>query len=155
MKNAIWIVSLFLVTLLLTSHAAAKNTVLTAAEANKLLSDHTMIVTEVEPDKDTGKTVSFTAYFTDVGSIRTVHPDGSSKTFSWSITEDGSLCVRNNMRWAGGICGFVVSDGRGSHKLYRNRRGSARTETRNGRAVFMSDWKHFLSFSDIKAGKHF
>jgi len=154
MKKSLWIVGLFLLTLLFSNHAVARNTVLTAAEANKLLTDRTMTVTEAEPDKKTGKTVSFTAYFTDLGAIRTLHPDGSSQTFSWAINEDGVLCVKNNMRWAGGVCGFLVSDDRGSHKLYRNRRGTSKVQKRNGRVIFMSDWKHFLTFSNIKAGKH-
>ena len=154
MKKSLLIVSLFFVTLLVSTHALARNTVLTAAEVNKLLTDHTMTITEAEPDQNTGKEVSFSAYFTDTGSIRTLHPDGSSQTYSWAIEEDGAICFRNNMRWAGGVCGFIVSDDNapGAYKLYRNRRGTAKAAKKNGRVVFMSDWKHFLSFSTLRPG---
>lgn len=153
MKTFLRILSILIVTLLSCTYALARNTVLTAEEVRSFLNDRTMTITEAEPDKKTGKIVSFKAYFDKFGTILSLHPDGSTKNFSWVITEHGSICVRNNMRWGGGgICGFIVSDDGGSHKLYRNRRASSRVTTKNGRPVFMSDWKHFLTFSDTQEG---
>lgn len=131
---------------------ASKRVVLTAKEVNAFLVDRTMSVTEAEPDKTTGKNHTFKAYFNNGGGIRAVHPDGSSANYNWAVNEDGALCVRNNMRW-GGMCGWIVNDN-GTHKLYRNRRGTARADMKGDRAIFSANWKHFLTFTNAKAGSH-
>ena len=56
------------------------------------------------------------------------------------------------MRW-GGMCGWIVNDN-GTHKLYRNRRGTTRADMKGDRAIFSGDWKLFLTFSNVKAGSH-
>jgi hypothetical protein len=131
---------------------AKKRVVLTAKEVNSFLIDRTMSVTEAERDKTTGKNYTFKAYFNNGGGIRAVHPDGASFNYNWAVTEDGSLCVRNNMRW-GGMCGWIVNED-GTHKLYRNRRGTTRADMKGDRAFFSSDWKLFLTFSNMQKGQH-
>lgn len=154
MKKIVHILSVFLLSIIFCYQAVAKDTVLTAGEVNKVLANRTMTVTETKPDKKTGKKATFKAYFSELGGIRALHPDGSSENYSWAVTEQGALCVKNNMRWSGGLCGYIVSDNSTTYKLFRNNRGSTKAQMKDGRAVLSKKWTHFLTFSDIKDGEN-
>ena len=135
-----------------TFQAIAKDQPLTVEEVNTLVTDRTMTVTEVVPDKKTGKIVTFKAYFSELGSIRALYPDGVSENYNWSVDKNGRLCVVNNARWQQ-MCGLVTSDNSNQFKFYRNKKRPNKVVVKNGRGVLTQDWKLVLHFSDIQNGQ--
>ena len=152
MKKLVFVFCICLAPLVLCNQLFASSTALTAREVNNLLTNKTMTVTEIIPDKKSGKTISFKAYFTDLGAIRALYPDGASENYKWSVSKNGSLCVANNLRWARGMCGFIVSEKDNSYKLYRNKRANQKAKMKDDRALITKDWKHFLNLSNFTEG---
>ena len=152
MKNMVLLFCGCVVSLILSNQLFASGTALTASEVNSLVTNKTMTVTEIVPDKKSGKTISFKAHFTDLGAIRALYPDGASENYKWSVSKNGSLCVANNLRWARGMCGFIVSEKDNTYKLYRNKRANQKAKMKDDRALITKDWKHFLNLSNFKEG---
>ena len=151
MKTSLCIVWMLLTLVLFCPLAMANKTVLSASEVNDFFSDRTMKIKEEVPDKKTGITGELTAFFSKMGAVRAIYDDGSSDSYTWSVTKDGAFCARKNRRWRDGVCGFVVKDNNG-YALYVNKRGNQKAKAVDGRAVFDSRWKHFLTFIDIQQG---
>lgn len=132
--------------------AMASKTVLNASEVTDFFSDRTMTVKEEIPDKKTGEMGQLKAFFSKLGGVRAIYDDGSSDSYTWTVSKDGAFCARKNRRWRDGVCGFVVKDN-DSYGLYVNKRGNQKAKAVDGRAVFDNRWKHFLTFSDFQAGE--
>ena len=132
--------------------AMAKKTVLTASEVTAFFADHTMTVKDEIPDKKTGETAEFKAFFSKLGGVRAIGGDGSAENYNWQVKKDGAFCARNSNRWRDGICGFVVEEN-DTYGLYVNKRGNEKAKTRDDRAIFDSRWKHTLTFSDFQPGE--
>ena len=148
-------VSVLLFSILLCNQVLANKTVLNASEVNALFSDHTMTVTETQVDPKTGKNETFRAFFSKLGGIRALHPDGSSGSYNWTVDKKGAFCARNNQRWRDGLCGFLVLEQEGAYALYINKRGNQKAKVNTeGRAIFDPRWEHTLTFTDIQAGEH-
>ena len=151
MKTSLCIVWALLTLVLFSPLAMANKTVLSAGEVNDFFSDRTMTIKEEIPDKKTGETGELTAFFSKMGGVRAIYDDGSSDSYTWSVTKDGAFCARKNRRWRDGDCGLVVKEDN-TNALYVNKRGNQKAKAVDGRAVFDSRWKHFLTFADIQQG---
>lgn len=134
----------------LNCQAFSQDTILSAAQVNKVLVDRTSKIKETKPDKKTGSAKTYKAYFGDMGGVRTIHSDGAAQTYNWTIRSDGSLCFKNNVRLRrrGATCGYLVSDGTGSYRFYK-----AKGVKKNGdKVVSLGKSKHILTISNIKKG---
>ena len=135
------------------TQSLAMDSVLKAGQISSLLMDTTIKVTEAKKDKKTGKTLSYSAYFADNGTIRIQHPDGESEFFNWSVKKDDTLCVINNVRvWGSGpSCGYLVRDNQGGYKVYPMKSISSE---KNKKYVSVKKASHVLTFSNIQKGNH-
>lgn len=131
----------------------ALDAILSAGEITALLTDTTMQVTEAKKEKKTGRVISYQAYFSDAGAIRTQHPDGTSESFSWSVNSDDSLCVLNNIRlWGSGpFCGYLLKDNQGGYRLYPLQPVSSE---KNKKYVSVKKGEHVLTLSGLRKGNH-
>ncbi len=152
MRTILCVVGVLTLLVLLCPIAIANKTVLNAAEVTAFFSDRTMSIKEIIPDKKTGETGELKAFFSNLGGVRAIYEDGSSDSYTWSVTKDGAFCAMKNRRWRDGVCGFVVKDN-DTYSLYVNKRGNQKAKAVEGRAVFDNRWKHFLTFSDIHEGE--
>lgn len=152
MKTIPLFVGIFLLLAMLSPLAVANKTVFNASEVNDFFSDRTMTVRNETPDKKTGETAEFKAFFSKLGGVRAIGTDGTAESYNWQVTKDGSFCVQNSKRFRDGLCGFVVKEN-DTYRLYTNKRGNQKAKSVNGRAVFDNRWKHSLTFSDIKQGE--
>ena len=152
MKTIPSILGTLLLLLLFCPLAMANKTVLNASEVTDFFSDRTMTIKEQIADKKTGESNELKAFFSKLGGARAIYGDGSSDSYTWSVSKDGAFCAQKNRRWRDGLCGFVVKEN-DTYSLYVNKRGNQKAKSVDGRAMFDSRWKHFLIFSDIKAGE--
>lgn len=152
MKTILCVVGTLVMLVLLSLPVMANKTVLNASEVNDFFSDRTITIKEEAVDKKTGQTGELKAFFSKLGGVRAIYEDGSSDTYTWSVTKDGAFCAVKNRRWRDGVCGFVVKEN-DIYSLYVNKRGNQKAKTVDGRAVFDSRWKHFLTFSNIQQGE--
>ena len=152
MRTFATVLTILLLTLQLSSFASGSEMALSAEEVNRILNNRTVDVDEIEPDKKTGKKISFSAFFTDLGSIRALYPDGSSENYKWSVSTNGALCVANNLRWARGMCGFIVANKDNTYNLYRNKRANQKAKMKNNHVIITKDWKHFITLSNFQDG---
>ena len=141
---------------------AEESVVLSGDEVIKFLSNHTITVSEVDPDQQTNRPHEFNAYFWGNGGARALGPDGQTTTLAWGIEENGALCVRNYARYGGEICGFVVvskdvgftvKKHKPVYSFYMNDRGTTAAYIENDKVVFDPEWRHFLTFSNIREGE--
>lgn len=154
MTKHIFAVGALLLSILFCNQALSNQSVLNASEVNSFFSNQTMTVTETQADSKTGEKDTFRAFFSNLGGIRALRPDGSSENYSWSANKNGAFCVKNNRRWRDGLCGFLVHEKDGTYSLYINDRGNQKAKVIEGRAVFDRRWQQTLTFTDIKAGEH-
>ncbi len=112
--------------------------------------NRTMTMTEAQPDKKTGKIVTYQAFINDMGSIQTLHADGSTKFYSWQIVENGKFCVRNNLRLRNGanICGYFTSDDSGTYEFWVGKS----VEAKDGRVVSARKKEHILTIENLEEG---
>ena len=146
-------VGCILIMILVCSHAFAEKVVLSAQEVNEFFADKTMTVKEESVDRKTGESAEFKAFFSKLGGVRAIEAGGAAETYNWAVNEDGAFCARNSRRWRDGICGFVVKDDE-VYALYVNKRGTRKAKVVDGRAMFDSRWKLFLTFSDMEPGEN-
>lgn len=152
MKTITYIFGTVLLLVMFCPLAMANKTVLSAGEVNDFFSDRTMTINEEIADKKTGETSELKAFFSKLGGVRAIYDDGSSDSYTWSVNKDGAFCAKKNRRWRDGVCGFVVKEN-DTYSLWVNKRGNQKAKSVDGRAVFDNRWKHFLTFSDFKAGE--
>ncbi len=124
--------------------------VLNAAEVSQLFVDKTMNVLSEKTDKDTGKHVTYKAYVSEMGALPVVFESGARETRTWSVKDDGALCIRRTMkRHTGGvICGYIVPEGNGVYKMYE----AKHVYEKSGRVVGGKHIKQLLTFSSFKKG---
>jgi hypothetical protein len=118
--------------------AMARGKDLTPAELNSLFSDKTF---SVENLRETGKEAS-KVYATDMGGLRIIAASGASSTRAWSVRENGTFCYSApaTNRKGGGTCGYIVHEGQGMYKMYKQK-----GKDRKGKALFL--------FSNFQKGK--
>ena len=143
--------------------SAQQSFVLTGKEVEEFLSDRTITVSEEEPDQQTNMKHSFKAFFSKLGGVRAIGPDGEAFTMGWEIGENGALCVRKYARYRGALCGFVVvykdvgyttTKHEDTYSFYINHRGNTTAYTENRKVVFDPAWRHFMTFSNIQEGEN-
>ncbi len=129
--------------------AFGKKYFLTASDINNKIADHTMTITEAA-DKKTGKKLKYKAYIDHAGAIRVISKDGATKNYNWISREEGSFCVRNNMRYrkGGASCGFFEDKGDGTYDLYKVRGA----KSRDGAVVHYNKRTLMLTVSDLQKG---
>lgn len=140
MKNLYQLLTVLILTLVLNSTVLAKEDTLQPAQLNKLFSDTTFRITDFLAKKENKKHQSYRAYASDVGGLRVLYNDGSSDSRTWSVKSQGTLCISraSTSKKGAGYCGFVVSDGSGTYKMYRAKTG------KKGKLLF--------EFSNFKKG---
>jgi len=129
---------------------AKSGIVLNANEVSRLLVGNTVTITIAKAEKKTGKKDSFRAFISRGGVVRTAHGTGAVKHYSWAIRDDGSFCLKNNMRRKGGAsCGFFYREKPGFYELYKVK-GAA---SKGGRVVAVKRAKLQLTVTNITKGE--
>jgi len=136
--NKVFLLFLTLMTIAaLHTNALAKGKDLIPAELNSLFSDKTFSVKDLrDPGKEASK-----VYATDMGGLRIIQASGASSTRAWSVRENGTFCYSApaTNRKGGGTCGYIVTEGQGAYKMYKQK-----GKDRKGKALFL--------FSNFKQG---
>jgi hypothetical protein len=132
--------------------AIASQTGLSSAEIQKLFSDKTMTVTEVERDKKNKENSTFTAHLSKMGAARAIYPDGAATTYGWSVDEKGRVCF-GRMKRKTAVCGFITDAGGGTYNFYTSKKTSKRTVMKDDKPVKDKNWKLSTTFSDFKDGE--
>jgi len=147
-------IGILFISLTFTTQAAAKEIFLTAKQITKFLAGYTMQVTETKPDKDTGKEISYLAYFGEMGAVRTKHPSGAAGNYGWSLKDNGAVCFKNNerLRRRGASCGFMAYEGDGVINFYKSNPNPKRTYTKDGKVVGLKKGKHVITITNIRKG---
>jgi len=124
--------------------------VLNAKEVSRLLVGNTVTITIAKADKKTGEKDSFRAFISHAGVVHTAHKTGATRHYSWAIRDDGSFCLKNNMRRKGGAsCGFFYREKPGLYELYKVK-GAA---SKGGRVVAVKRAKLQLTVTNITKGE--
>ena len=124
--------------------------VLNANEVNRLLVGNTVTITIAKADKKTGRNDLFRAYISHGGVVHTAHDSGATRHYSWAIRDDGSFCLKNNMRRRGGAsCGYFYREKPGLYELYKVKGAGMK----NGRVVAVKRAKLLLTVTDVTKGE--
>lgn len=150
MKHIAVVLALFIIVISAGNQASGADTVLTAAEVNKLFSDKTMTIMSTRSKKKGGTEQPFKAHTSSMGSVRALSDEGASDSRQWSVSENGRFCFSRSFKrkHGGSTCGFIVTDGSGTYRLYK----SKNVKVKSGQVVGAKKKDLLLIFSNFTSG---
>lgn len=136
-------------TISLGGQANSADAVLSPAEITQLFTDQTFTAVSFErKGKIQGN--PFKVFASGMGLIRSLSETGAVVSRSWSVTDKGQMCFSSSFtnRKGGGTCGFLVTDGSGTYRMYN----SKKLEQRGGVIAGAKRNDLILEFSGFVAG---
>jgi hypothetical protein len=139
--------------------SSAQNKALSAKKVTQLFKGKTFTVNVVKPDKKTGKKISpFNVHASQNGGINIAgEPEigtGVDEARLWTVSEEGQFCYSRKLiassRRMGGTCGFIVSAGSGTYKLYTLSGSGKRSKDSKRKIVGGKGSTHLFTFSNFK-----
>jgi hypothetical protein len=130
----------------------AEKKALNAAEVAQLFSNTTFNVVSENKDKETKELKTSRVYSSEMGGLRVVFDSGAIENRSWSVTDEGALCLsrRQGSRRGGrgDLCGYLVTEDNATYWLYK----AKFVDHVDGRAVKAKSKKLLMTFSNFKQG---
>ena len=151
MKNLFTILLLGCTVFALTANNAhAQKKFLNAAEVSSLFTDKTMKVRDENRGSKRKNPETYSAYSSEMGGMLAKFDNGSRKTWSWSVDDEGELCIRRTARRhsSGLTCGFIYKENNGVYKMYN----AKHAYKQNGKMVEGKHIELIATFSSFKKG---
>ena len=152
MLRFIWLSVFLVVSFMFCTQAMGgyKVQALSSKEVQDLLNNQTVNVVKEKSRKGSGKGKKFQAFISNMGTMRTMHPEGESAIFNWSVGKNGYFCMKNTMTQSGKgkTCGYFVKEGSNVYKLYRLKGSKAK----GGKVVYANKKILLLTINGRVAG---
>lgn len=149
MKNFILLIAAGIMIISVGSQAYGADKILTPAEVTSLFSDKTMTAVSLG-HKDKNREKPFKVFTSGMGAVRTMSETGAVDSRSWSVTEKGQICFSSSFknRKGGATCGYLVTDGGGTYRMY----DSKKLQSRGGKVGGAKKKDLKLIFSQFVSG---
>lgn len=123
MKHFILLCVTCIMTISLTGQANSADAILSPAEITQLFTDQTFTAVSYER-KDRAQGKPFKVFTSGMGLVRSLSETGAVVSRAWSVTDKGQVCFSSSFtnRKGGGTCGFLVTDGGGTYRIYNSKK---------------------------------